>query len=143
MGAAPIEHGEGGIGAAAAGMGPGAQDNGGHNRAHASPAEQVGSPGPDQGRDGAGVVSDLGVQELDAAGQSAQADRSGGSLDIPGGLLTEPPTGGDQARRGQARQPPTEAVGAATTRAWSWRWASVAAWTAERRAASRTDNAAR
>ena len=33
MGAAPIEHGEGGIGAAAAGMGPGAQDNGGHNRA--------------------------------------------------------------------------------------------------------------
>jgi hypothetical protein len=25
----------------------------------------------------------------------------------------------------------------------SWRWASVAAWTAERRAASRTDNAAR
>ena len=33
--------------------------------------------------------------------------------------------------------------GAATTRAWSWRWASPAAWTAERRAASRTDNAAR
>jgi hypothetical protein len=57
------------------------------------------------------VVSDLGVQELDAAGQSAQADRSGGSLDIPGGLLTEPPTGGDQARRGQATQPPPEAVG--------------------------------
>jgi hypothetical protein len=58
-----------------------------------------------------GVVGDLGVQELDAAGQSAQADRSGGSLDIPGGLLPEPSTGGDQARRGQATQAPTEAVG--------------------------------
>jgi hypothetical protein len=89
------------------------------------------------------VVSDLGVQELDAAGQSAQADRGGGSLDIPSGLLPEPPTGGDQARRGQATQPSTEAVGGGDNEAWSWRWASLAAWTGERRAASRTDNAAR
>ena len=57
------------------------------------------------------MVGDLGVQQLDAAGQSAQADRGGGSLDIPSGLLPEPPTGGDQARRGQATQPSTEAVG--------------------------------
>jgi hypothetical protein len=35
------------------------------------------------------------------------------------------------------------ASGAATTSAWSWRWASVPAWTAERRAASRTCSAAR
>jgi hypothetical protein len=48
--------------------------------------------------------------ELDAAGQGAQAGRGGGSLDLPGGLLPEPPTGADQARRGQATQPAAEAV---------------------------------
>jgi hypothetical protein len=102
-----------------------------------------GAPGSDQEGDGPGVVGDLGVQDLDAAGQGAQAGRGGGSLDIPGGLRPEPPQ--DLTRRGvvRPRSRPRRVSGAVTTRAWSWRWASVAAWTAERRAASRTDSAAR
>ena len=110
-GGGPTQHGVGGIGAAAAGMGPGTEHDGGHHRTHASGGEQVGPPGPDKGRDGPGVLGDLGVQELDAAGQRTQAGRGGCSLNIPGGPLTEPPAGPDQARRGQATQPPTEAVG--------------------------------
>ena len=43
----------------------------------------------------------------------------------------------------RARSRSRKTSGAATTRAWSWRWASPAAWTAERRAASRTESAAR
>jgi hypothetical protein len=57
------------------------------------------------------VVGDLGVQEVDAAGQGAQAGRSGGGLDIPGGLLPEPPAGGDQSGSGQAAQPSSKGVG--------------------------------
>jgi hypothetical protein len=38
----------------------------------------------------------------------------------------------------KARSRLRSASGAATTSAWSWRWASVAAWTAERRVVSRT-----
>jgi hypothetical protein len=67
-------------------MGPDAQDAGGHDRSHPAAAEQIGPPGLDQGGDGPGVLADLGVQELDAAGQGAQAGRGGGGLDIPGGL---------------------------------------------------------
>jgi hypothetical protein len=63
-------------------MGPGTQDDGGHDRPHPSPAEQVWSPGLDQGGDGPGVVDDLGVQELDAAGQGMQAGCGGRGLDI-------------------------------------------------------------
>jgi len=33
------------------------------------------------------VLGDLDVEELDAAGQGAQAGRSGSGLDVPGGLL--------------------------------------------------------
>jgi hypothetical protein len=33
------------------------------------------------------VLDDFDVQDLDAAGQGAQAGRSGGGLDVPGGLL--------------------------------------------------------
>jgi hypothetical protein len=50
--------------------------------------EQVGSPGPDQGGDGPGVLGGLGVEELDAAGQGAQAGRSDGGLGVPVGPLT-------------------------------------------------------
>jgi hypothetical protein len=48
-------------------------------------------------------------------------------------------------RRGvvKPRSRPRRGSGAATTSAWSWRWASPAAWTAERLAASRTDNTTR
>ena len=40
----------------------------------------------------------------------------------------------------RARSRSRRTLGAAMTRAWSWRWASPAAWTAERRAARRTDS---
>jgi hypothetical protein len=83
------QHGEGGVGAAAAWVGPGAQHDGGHDRAHASPAEQLGPPGSHQGGDGPGVLDDLGLQELDAVGQGAQAGRGGGGLGIPGGLQAQ------------------------------------------------------
>jgi hypothetical protein len=72
-GGGPTKHGEGGIAAAAAGMGPGTQDNGGHDRAHAGPAEEVGSPGPDQGGAGLGVLGDLGVQEKEPGQAGAVA----------------------------------------------------------------------
>jgi hypothetical protein len=52
-------------------------------------------------------------------------------------------TGAHLARCGQAPSRSRRCRGRPTTSAWSWRWASVAVWTAERRAASRTDNAAR
>jgi hypothetical protein len=56
------------------------------------------------------VLGDLGVQELDAAGQGAQAGHGGGGLRVWVGPLTQPPAGADQAGRGQARQPAAEAV---------------------------------
>jgi hypothetical protein len=120
-GGGSAQHGEGGVGPAAAGMGPGTPHSGGHDRADAGSGEQVGPPGPDQGGDGPGVLGGLGVEELDAAGQGAQAGRSGGGLGVPVAPLTQPPTGADQTRSGEAAQPSAEASAAATTRAWSWR----------------------
>jgi hypothetical protein len=103
-----------------------------------------GSPGPDQGAAGPGVVGDLGVQEVDAAGQAPQGrGRGGGGLDIPGGLLAEPPAGGDQPRCGEVTQPSAERTGSSDHERVELALASVAAWTAEPRAASRTDSAAR
>ena len=68
----PAPHGEGGIGPAATRMGPGTQHHG----------------------DGSGVLGDLGIEELDAASQGAQAGRGCDGLDIPGGLQPEPPASG-------------------------------------------------
>jgi hypothetical protein len=102
---------EGGIAAAAARMGPGAQHGGGHDRAHARPAEQLRPPGPHQDGNGPGVVGDLGVQELDAAGQGAQAGHGGRGLRIPVSPLAQPPAGADQTGRGQASKPSTEGIG--------------------------------
>ena len=84
----PAQHGEGGVAWAAAWVGPGAEDDGGHDRADPAWGEQVGPPGPDQDGDGPGVLGDLGVQELDAAGQGAQAGHGGGNLRVPVAALT-------------------------------------------------------
>jgi hypothetical protein len=72
--------------------------------------EQLRPPGPDQDGDGPSVVGDLGIQDLDAAGQGAQAGRSRGGLGIPGGPLAQPPTGGDELAGGQAPKPPPERI---------------------------------
>ena len=101
--------------------GPGAPDDGGHDRADPAAGEQLGPPGPDQGGDGSGVVESRSVEELDAAGRGAQAGRGRGGLELPGRPWPEPPAGADQARRGELTQPRTKGIGAATTRAWRWR----------------------
>jgi hypothetical protein len=73
-------------------------------------AEQVRPPGSDQQGDGPGVVGDLGVQDLDAAGQGAQTGRGGRGLDIPGGPQPQPPTGGDELSGGQPLKSAAERV---------------------------------
>jgi hypothetical protein len=86
IGAAPAQHGEGGIGPAATRMGPGTQHHGGHYRAHPGGREQLSVPGPDQRGGGSGVLGGLGIQELDAASQGAPAGCGCDGLGIPGGL---------------------------------------------------------
>jgi hypothetical protein len=87
----PAQHGEGGIGLAATGMGPGTPHHGGHDRAHPSRHEELRVPGPDQAGDGPGVLGDLSIEELDAASQGAQAGRGCDGLGVPGGLQPESP----------------------------------------------------
>jgi hypothetical protein len=82
----------------------------GHDRAHPSSGEQLRVPGPHQDGDGPGVLGDLEVQELDAAGQGPPAGHGGRGLDIPVGPLTQPPAGADQMRRGQAAKPAPEHI---------------------------------
>ena len=67
-------------------------------------------PGPDQDSDGSGVRSDLGVQELEAAGQGAQAGR-GGDVSVSQALSGGASAGADQARRGEIPQPTAEGIG--------------------------------
>jgi hypothetical protein len=57
------------------------------------------------------VVGDLGVEELDAAVQGAQAGHGGGGLRICVDPLPEPPAGADQAGCGQITQAAAEGVG--------------------------------
>jgi hypothetical protein len=102
------QHGERGVAWAATRMGPGTQHHRGHDRPTPSRREQLRVPGPHQGGDGSGVLGDLGVQELDAATQGAQAGCGGGGLRIPVDPQPEPPAGADQARRGQITQPTAE-----------------------------------
>jgi hypothetical protein len=96
MGAAPAEHGEGGIRAAAARMGPGAQYGGGHDRTHPGAGQQVGSPGPHQPQDGLAVVGSLAGQFPDPTGQAPQGRGGGGGLNVPAGLDAQPGAGSHQ-----------------------------------------------
>jgi hypothetical protein len=73
--------------------------------------EQLRAPGPDQGGASSGVLGDLGVQELDAASQGAQAGHGGSRLRSYVDPLAEPPAGADQARRGERTQSAAEAIG--------------------------------
>ena len=90
------EHGEGGVGAAAARMRPGAQHGGGHDRAHAGSGEQVGAPGSHQHQDGLTVVGGLGGQFPDPTGQAPQGRGRGGGLNVPAGLDAQPGAGRHQ-----------------------------------------------
>ena len=56
------------------------------------------------------MLGDLGVQQLDAAGQGAQAGHGGGGLKVGVGPLTQPCAGANQAGRGRATQPAAEGV---------------------------------
>jgi hypothetical protein len=89
------------------------------------------------------VLGDLGVQELDTAGQGTQAGHGGRGLDIPVAQLTQPCAGADQTRSSQPAQASAEGLGSGDDQRVALALVSVAAWTAERRAVSRTDNAAR
>ena len=109
-GCGAAEHGEGGVGWVATRMGPGTEHDGGHHRAHPAAGEQVWPPGADQGGDGPGVLGDLAVEELDAAGQGPQAGRGGGGLRIQVSPQPEPTASADQAGCGPARQPATKRV---------------------------------
>jgi hypothetical protein len=57
------------------------------------------------------VLDDLGVQDVDAAGQGAQAGHGRRGLDIPGGPLPQPCAGADQAGSGQAAKSVAEGIG--------------------------------
>jgi len=83
MGAAPPEHGEGGIGAAAARVGPGAQHGGGHDWAHPGAGEQVGSPGSHEYQDGLAMVGGLGGQLPDPTREGPQRGCGAAGLDVP------------------------------------------------------------
>jgi hypothetical protein len=103
--ARPAEHGEGGVGAAAARMGPGAHHGGGHNRAHSGAGKQVGSPSPHQPQDGLAVVGGLGGQLPDPTGQARQGRSRGRGLNVPAGLDTQPGAGGHELAGRAAPEP--------------------------------------
>ena len=137
------EHGERGVGAEAAGVGPGAEHGGGDDRADAGLVEQVGPPGPHDGPDGASRAS---------AASSAQGAGSGGPARAArwrSVVVSMSQRGvGSAARRrcvimagGSGRGTGPGRLGGGDDQADSCRWASVAASTAERRAASSTDSA--
>src|SRR5512132_235204 len=129
--------------AAAAGMGPGAQDDGGHDRA--TPQRLSSS-----GRQAWTRVVMARVWSAISRSRSwlrrARARRLA-AVAMVSESKSAPSRSRPQAltRRGVVRPPsrPRRVSGAATTRGWSWRWASVVAWTAERLAVSRTWSAAR
>jgi hypothetical protein len=91
------------------------------------------------------VGGGLGGQLPDPTGQAPQGHGrgGGGGLNVPAGLDAQPAAGGHQLAGRTDPEPFPQDLGDGDHKAWSWRWASVAAWTAERRAASRTDSAAR
>jgi hypothetical protein len=135
----PAQHGEDGVAGAAARMRPGAQHDGGHDWAHASPGEQVGPPDPHERGDGRVCSATLVFRSWM---RWARARRLAAVAQVSVSQTACCRSRPQVLTRGvvKPRSRPRRGSGAATTSAWSWRWASVAAWTAERRAASRTDN---
>jgi hypothetical protein len=80
---------------------------------------------------------------LCTAGQGAQAGRGRDGLDVPVGPLAQPPTGAGQLLGGQAAQAAAKHFGRGGHQRVQLPLSVGGAWTAERRAASRVDNAAR
>ena len=87
------------------------------------------------------VVSCLDGQRAETTRRGPQHQHRGGGLDILGGLHPQTRCGGEHARKLLATNRARMVSGAAMTRLNSCNWASVAACTAERRAASRTESA--
>ena len=79
----------------AAGLGPGAQHRGGHDRADSLAGEQIGAPGPHQHQDGL-AVGGLAGQLPDPTGQAPQGRGRGGGLQVPAGLDAQPGAGGHE-----------------------------------------------
>jgi hypothetical protein len=83
------EHGKRGFGTDPAGVGPGAQHDGGHDRADPPQGEEVGSPRADELQDRLLVLGRFGVQRGDAVGEIAQHPGGVPGGDIPAGLDTQ------------------------------------------------------
>jgi hypothetical protein len=100
------EHGEGGVVAAAAGVGPGGEHGGGHDRADAGRLEQVRSPGAHDGADGLLVVERFGLQEASAASEVTQHGQGGDDLGVAAaGARAQPGGGGDHGASGLPAEP--------------------------------------
>jgi len=91
------------------GLAAGGGDRGGPGQDWADPAwgGQLRSSGPDEEGAGPGVVGDLAVEEVDAAGHRAQAGRGRDGLGVPGGSLAQPSQAVTSWRVGKP-QPPVE-----------------------------------
>src|SRR5215218_3435656 len=139
----PPEHGEGGIGAAAARMGPGAQHGGGHDRAHPDRVSRSGRQArtstPMAWRWSAASAVSSRIRRAKLRKVAAVVAVSTSQLAWTRNRAQAATSWRVERIRSRSRR----TSGAAITSACSWRWASPAAWTAERRAANRTDKATR
>jgi hypothetical protein len=133
-GSGAAQHGEGGIAWAAARMGPGAQHDRGHDRAHPAAAEQVGCQVRTKALM-ARVWSATSVfrRWMRRAKVRRLAAVAAVSTSQVACCRSRPQVATSRAVV-RLRSRPRRGSEAATMRAWSCRWASVAAWTAERRA---------
>jgi hypothetical protein len=118
-------------------MRPGAQHGGGHDRAH------PGSPGPHQPQDGLAVVGGLGGQLPDPTGQAPQGRGRGGGLHVPASLDAQPGAGRHQLSGRADPEPFPHDLRCRNDQGVELALSVAGGWTAERRAASRTDSAAR
>jgi hypothetical protein len=145
-GGGAAQHREGGIGAAAARMGPGAQHGGGHDRAHPARASRSGRQARTSTRMAWRWSAASAVSSRIRRAKLRKVAKVAAVVAVPTSQLAWTRNRAQAAtswrvERIRSRSPRTS--GAAITSACSWRWASPAAWTAERRAANRTDKATR
>src|SRR5215218_634505 len=137
------QHREGGLGPAAARMGPGTQ----HDRATIGPTPVGVSSSGCQARTSAVMARVCSAISASRSWMRRARARRLATVAAVSGSVSARCRSRPQVltRRGvvRSRSRLRRTSGAATTSAWSWRWASLVAWTAERRAASRTESAAR
>jgi hypothetical protein len=89
------------------------------------------------------VVGGLAGQLPDPTGYAAQGRGCGGGLHVPVGVDPQPGAGGHELAGRATPEPFPQDLGGRNDQGVELALASPAAWTAERRAASRTDKAAR